>query len=89
MPGLGKGTVQIVQMIGVEILQLDMADCGVDSGGQLLISDDSAVLDAALLLQINYIIAVRSELLAAVRSDSFPALLLKGRGERPVFVKQC
>ena len=39
------------------------------------------MLDSNFLFQVNHIITVRGELLAAVRSDPLPALFLEGRGK--------
>ena len=73
--------VEAIEMIGTEILQLDMPDLGIDARCLLFVPDDGAVLRPARFFQLNYIIAVIGELPAAVAGRSFSAFLLKGRGE--------
>ena len=68
-------------MVGPDVLQLHVPKSGVYPGGQLLVPHNCGVLDPGFLFQVNYIIAVRGELLAAVSCDPLPALLLEGRGE--------
>ena len=58
-----------------------MSKNGVYPGGQLLVSHNGGVLDPGSLFQVNHIIAVRAELLAAVSCNPLPAFFLEGRGK--------
>ncbi len=68
-------------MIGPEVLQLDMADSRVNSCSEFPVSNDGAVLQPTGFFQLQHIITIALECLAAVRCDALPAFLLKGRGE--------
>ena len=68
-------------MVGPQFSQLDVSYLWVNPACQLLVSHNGGVLDPGFLFQVNHIIAVRAELLAAVSFDPLPALLLEDRGE--------
>ena len=68
-------------MVGPDVLQLHVPNSWVYPGGQLLVSHNGGVLDPGFLFQVNHIIAVRSELLAAISCDPLPAFFLEGRGK--------
>lgn len=80
LAGLSQCGVEIVQMIGPQIGQLDVADFLVNADGQRFVPVYCGVLGAALLLQGDDIVAITGKGLTGIVDEALFELILQGGG---------
>ena len=80
LPRLGQTGIEVVQMVGPQLGQLDVADFFVDADGQRLVAVDGGVLGAPLLFQIDDVVTVIGEGLAGIVDKPPLELVLQGGG---------
>ena len=80
LAGLGQCGVEIVQVIGPQVGQLDVADFFVNADGQRFVPVYRGVLGAALFLQGDDIVTVAGKGLAGIVDEALFELIFQGGG---------